>query len=160
VAAGRRCRQLRYGRVGKSGPWGLIVSIEDLTFGAEGRLLAASGNDGVRFWDVASGTDVGYLPIGRQDSVFFDPEGKWLYTSGRSRLRRWPFEPDTAPTVYRIGPPRAFEVPANHEGVRACATGRDDSWPSTMRPTPGCFCWTWRDGRPAPSRSTNPGSPT
>jgi WD40 repeat protein len=123
VAAASQCRQLRYGRVGKSGPWGLIVSVEDLAFGAKGRLLAASGNDGVRFWDVASGTDIGHLPIGRQETVFFDPEGKWLYTSGRNRLRRWPLEPEATPAAFRIGPPRAFEVPANRDSVAACRDG-------------------------------------
>jgi WD40 repeat protein len=123
VAAASQCRQLRYGRVGKSGPWGLIVGVEDLAFGAKGRLLVASGNDGVRFWDVPSGTEIGHLPIGRQEHIFFDPEGKWLYTSGRNRLRRWPFEPEATPAAFGIGPPRAFEVPANHDCVVACRDG-------------------------------------
>jgi WD40 repeat protein len=123
VAAGRECRQLRYGRVGKSGPWGLNVGVENPTFGAEGRLLAACGNDGVRFWDVASGADIGYLPIGSQASAFFDPQGKGLYTSGRSRLRRWPVEPEATAGVFRIGPPRVFEFPANEFFVRACRDG-------------------------------------
>jgi WD40 repeat protein/tRNA A-37 threonylcarbamoyl transferase component Bud32 len=121
VSSGRPCRQLRYGRVGKSGPWGLISSMEDLTFGAEGRLLAACGNDGARFWDVASGTDIGYLPIGAQRNIFFDPEGKWLYTSGRGRLRRWPFVADATAGGFRIGPPRAFEFAANEAAARACS---------------------------------------
>jgi WD40 repeat protein/tRNA A-37 threonylcarbamoyl transferase component Bud32 len=121
VAAGRECRQLRYGRVGKGGPWGLIGDIEGLSFGAGGRLLAASGNEGVRFWDVASGADVGYLPVGRQARLFFDAEGKGLYTSGRSRLRRWPVEPEANAGVFRIGPPRAFAFTANEN----LWTGRD-----------------------------------
>jgi WD40 repeat protein/tRNA A-37 threonylcarbamoyl transferase component Bud32 len=123
VAAGRQCRHLHYGRVGKSGPWGLNAGMEALTFGAEGRLLAACGNDGVRFWDVASGTDIGYLPIGSHASAFFDPQGKGLYTSGRSRLRRWPVAPEATAGVFRIGPPRVFEFPANEFFVKACRDG-------------------------------------
>src|SRR5258708_6807451 len=62
VATGRECRQLRYGRVGNQMA-SIATCAEDVDFGWGGRLLAACGNDGVRFWDVAAGQEIGFLPI-------------------------------------------------------------------------------------------------
>jgi WD40 repeat protein/tRNA A-37 threonylcarbamoyl transferase component Bud32 len=124
VATGRTCRQLRYGRTGNRRLWHNIVSVEDLDFGAGGRLLAACGNDGVRFWDVAAGEEVGFLPVGRQEATVFGPGGKQLFTYGRTGLRSWPVEPQpgATATTWQIGPPRRLPAPASHSLLRV---GRD-----------------------------------
>jgi len=107
---GRECRQFRYGRVGNQMPQHSIVSVEDLDFGCNGRLLAAAGNDGVRFWDVAAGEEVGFLPIGRHETAFFDPGGTRLFTYGRTGFRCWPVAllPGTAAPTVVVGAPECF----------------------------------------------------
>jgi WD40 repeat protein len=122
VATGRECRQLRYGRVGNQMPHHSIVSIEDLDFGWNGRLLAAAGNDGVRFWDVAAGEEVGFLPIGRHETAFFDQGGTRLFTYGRTGLRCWPvaLKPATLPTTVMVGPPERLDSTTGDDGLRAC----------------------------------------
>jgi WD40 repeat protein/tRNA A-37 threonylcarbamoyl transferase component Bud32 len=124
VATGRTCRQFRYGRTGNRRLWHNIISVEDLDFAAGGRLLAACGNDGVRFWDVSAGEEVGFLPIGRHEAVLFAPGGKQLFTYGRTGLRCWPVEPQPGAggTTWRVGPPRRLPAPANQESLRV---GRD-----------------------------------
>ena len=110
VATGRECRQFRYGRVGNRMPRYSIASVEDLAFTRDGRLLVATGNDGVRFWDAAAGEEIGFLPIGRHETAFFDSPGTRLFTYGRTGLRRWPvaFKPGKTTTTVAIGPPENF----------------------------------------------------
>jgi WD40 repeat protein len=114
LATGRACRQLRYGRTGNRRLWHSIVGVEDLDFGAGGRLLAACGNDGVRFWDMGTGEDVGFLPIGRHEATLFGPGGERLFTYGRTGLRCWPVGPHPADsTQMQIGPPQQLLAPGN-----------------------------------------------
>src|SRR5262249_52976789 len=117
VAAGQECRQLHYGRVGNR-----MSSVRsgagDLDYGCAARLLMACGNDGVRFWDVESGADIGPLPIGRHESAFFDAAGGRLFTYGRMELRCWPVAFASDRTTLRIGPPEKLGVPGNERWAR------------------------------------------
>jgi WD40 repeat protein/tRNA A-37 threonylcarbamoyl transferase component Bud32 len=127
VATGTACRQLHYGRLGNRTVAHSIASVEDVGFGARGRLLAACGNDGVRFWDVAGDGECGFLPLGRHETVLFDADGKRLVTYGRTGLRVWPIEAGAGdpPSTLRIGPPRRLPVPPHEGRLRAC---RDRDW--------------------------------
>jgi serine/threonine protein kinase/WD40 repeat protein len=119
VANGRECRPLPYGRARP--PLQLIGDINDVDFGAGGRLLAACGNDGVRFWDAATGAEAGFLPLGRHETSRFDAAGTRLFTYGRTGFRSWPVEPvpGAPPGALRVGPPRPFDLPPNDSALRA-----------------------------------------
>jgi WD40 repeat protein/tRNA A-37 threonylcarbamoyl transferase component Bud32 len=120
LVRGMACRQLRYGRAGNRKFQHSIVSIEDVDFCSDGRLMAASGNDGIHFWDVSIGSEIGFLPVGRQETIFFDSKGTRLFTYGRVGLHCWPIVPDLlTPSVLRIGPPQRLDVPANKQYLRA-----------------------------------------
>jgi hypothetical protein len=126
VATGQACRRFHYGRAGNRMLWHSNIDIEGLDFGWGGRLLALCGNDGVRFWDVAAGDEVGFLPIGRHETALFVGDGTRLFTFGRTGLRCWPVAPARgAPAAtLRVGPPERFNVPANQDFLRA-ARDRD-----------------------------------
>jgi WD40 repeat protein len=51
--------------------------------------MVSGSGDGVRFWDLAAGKEIAFLDIGPARAVFH-PDGKSLFTSGDSGLRRWP----------------------------------------------------------------------
>jgi WD40 repeat protein len=72
-----------------------------------GRLVAASGNDGVTVWDLGSGGAVAHLPVGATAAAAFDPSGTSLVTFGRSP-GRWPI---ARGTTLRFGPPDRLPSP-------------------------------------------------
>jgi WD40 repeat protein len=117
-------RRLLYGRPGNRIPWDAAFGAEDLDFAVGGRLLAACGNAGIRFWDLATADELGFLPSGRQESLFFDPEGTRLFAYGRTGLWSMPVQPapGAVPTTLRVGPPRKLPVPASYFEWRV---GRD-----------------------------------
>jgi serine/threonine protein kinase/WD40 repeat protein len=92
----------------------------DVDVSPDGRLLAVAMDDGVRFWDLGSGRELGPLAPGQANTVLFQPDGKELVTCGSSGLRRWPIRPDERePDVLRIGPPQDIPVPRPHSACRS-----------------------------------------
>jgi WD40 repeat protein len=85
----------------------------DLTIHPGGRLLAVGMEDGVELWDLASGRDVGHLPIGTTRHLLFDPSGD-LITRGTSGVWRWPVKIEPASGSVTIGPSRMLPMPGNH----------------------------------------------
>jgi WD40 repeat protein len=84
----------------------------DLAVGPDSRLLAVSGDHGVRFFDLVSGADLGGLPTGPTSGVGFDPAGEHLITGGGSPLYRWPVTPLPGAAGLRLGPPEPIPLPA------------------------------------------------
>jgi WD40 repeat protein len=85
----------------------------------DGRLLAIATGDGVRFWDLASGRELGFLPIGYTCCAVFLQDGRGLLTSGSGGLRHWPLcrEAGTA-NGWRLDPAR--KVPLAVSPTRIC----------------------------------------
>src|SRR5262249_45959237 len=112
VAISEACRQLHYGRLGNRTAAHSIASVEDVGFGAGRPLLAACGNEGVRFWDVAGAQEGGFLRLGRHMTVLFDADGKGMVTYGRTGLRYWPVNlaPGGPSTTLCVGPPRPMPI--------------------------------------------------
>jgi WD40 repeat protein len=68
-----------------------------LDISPDGRLMASTGPDGVRLWDVAGAKQIAMLVggaelPGRDPSAVFHPSGDSLLTSGSSGLFRWPIQ--------------------------------------------------------------------
>ncbi len=91
----------------------------------DGRLLAVGWHDGLGFWDLESGVELGFVPIqGGVRSLLFEPSGA-LLTNGLSRLYRWRIQPDTAdPSTLRIGPPEPLALPGSDGGIVQSRDGR------------------------------------
>src|SRR5262249_17021217 len=119
VATGQELRTLRgHDHVGK-GPWTVDISPDE-------RLLASGSGDGVALWDLASASEVAFLPVGigrptqeiqldrgNSSAGLFHPAGTSLLTAGSQTLLSWPLSPDlreeegTAGGL-RLGPARSL----------------------------------------------------
>jgi WD40 repeat protein len=93
----------------------------DCDFSPDGRLLAIGMGDGARLWDVKTGREVAHLP-GTAHSIFFQPDGRGLFTCGPQGLNCWPIErqPESAHRL-RVGP--ALSVPVPVAPQRAARSG-------------------------------------
>jgi eukaryotic-like serine/threonine-protein kinase len=88
---------------------------ERLSIRHDGRILAASTLRGVVLWDLASGAELGFLPIGNTPYLTFEGSGD-LLTSGAIGARRWPVRQGPHRGEFRVGPPRTLPLPrAYHE---------------------------------------------
>ncbi len=90
----------------------------------DGRVLAAASKfapqDGVRFWDLATGRELGFLPLGWTHAVLFHPQGGGLITGHeKGGAYYWPIRTERlassetdgqAGDVWHIGPPRWLGV--------------------------------------------------
>jgi serine/threonine protein kinase/WD40 repeat protein len=115
VAAGRGWQALRCAP-GEGGYF-------EVDFSPDDRLLAAGGRDGVKLWDLATGSEVGTVPQRDCRSVFFHPQSGDLITSGCFGLRRWALS-KSKEGVVRIGPPRKLYQPSPSESP-SCRVSRD-----------------------------------
>ncbi|MDX1925908.1 MAG: protein kinase [Pirellulaceae bacterium] len=86
-----------------------------------GRLLVAGMDDGFGFWDLATGCELGFVPMGERErqvtEVRFGSNGT-LLTAGGSGLMRWPVKlnPQSA-NQWMIGPPeRVFPIAGRMSG--------------------------------------------
>jgi WD40 repeat protein/tRNA A-37 threonylcarbamoyl transferase component Bud32 len=77
-------------------------------------LLAINRNHGVRFWDLPTGSEAGFLPVGRPTYLAFDPAGRYLLTAGDSKsLARWPIDREPGGRLgFGIGDPELIPYPA------------------------------------------------
>jgi serine/threonine protein kinase/WD40 repeat protein len=77
----------------------------------EGRLLACAHWDGFSLWNLASGSNLAFIPTGRINSVLFEPSGALLSLSAQG-LQRWPISKQWATTgKLSIGPPESLPLP-------------------------------------------------
>jgi eukaryotic-like serine/threonine-protein kinase len=91
----------------------------------DGRVLAMGSDHGVVLWDLASGVELSFLPIGRTWSVLFDASGDLLtLTPATLGVQRWPVQLDPIRAEFRIGPPLRLSFPeASLAGLSADASG-------------------------------------
>src|SRR5262249_49177978 len=88
-----------------------------------GRWLAVAMADGPRIWDLTSGRQIAWLPIGHTNCVWFEPSGA-LLTSNQEALWRWPVSAAmTNGSPPRIGPPQRLPVPSIGEHISASRDG-------------------------------------
>src|SRR6266542_1498715 len=102
----------------KMGAW-------SLAFSPDGRLLATTEHDGIRFWGVADGRELGFVPVKDCRSVAVEPSGKGLITSGSAGLFRWPMErEDRATNTIRLGTPSSLSAGTGFVRSDLSADGR------------------------------------
>ncbi len=100
----------------------------DLGYGSatirlDGRVLAVGTNGGVVLWDIAHGTELAFLQIGKAEKLLFEASGD-LLTSGSIGVRRWPVRLDPDRGEFRIGPPHSLPLPAGSEEIAQDRSGR------------------------------------
>ncbi len=96
-----------------------------------GRLAAQNSSDGLRLFDLTTGSEVAFVPTNKeqQNSEFFgrlcfDAKGT-LYTNGRAGLFVWPVTPNpNGPGKWTLGPPRRLLFNPGINGVSASADGK------------------------------------
>ena len=82
----------------------------------DGRLLAIAMTDGFGLWDLASGSELVFIPTGGMNNcVLFEPSGALLTLCPRG-LFRWPVEKNPGGAGHWVmGPPERLPLPRGHE---------------------------------------------
>jgi serine/threonine protein kinase/WD40 repeat protein/Tfp pilus assembly protein PilF len=117
LARAEECRTLHHGQVGNRTPRaGWVYTVD---FHPKGRLLASTGRDGVRFWDVATASEVAHLPL-PSASGRFCPQGGEFVTHSVAGVHRWPVRPPHPPErEYRLGPPETLLAGDTGDGAES-----------------------------------------
>ncbi len=115
VASGRECWRLQGSRHPPAEAW-------SIQFSPDGQLLVLCSSDGVGFWDAATGTPVADLPLARNPTALFHPDGGTLITCGPQGLYRWPLTPAGADARngLQVGPPEGVALAGARRLERAC----------------------------------------
>ena len=82
----------------------------------EGRLVAIATTDGFGLWDLATGSELVFIPTGGMtNSVLFEPSGALLTLCPRGLLR-WPMQTDSGGSGHRVmGPPERLPLPRGQD---------------------------------------------
>ena len=88
------------------------VEYESVAVSPDGRLLAAGMHDGFGLWDLASGSELAFIPTGGQHNlVHFEPSGALLALCPTG-LVRWPVRQESGtPGSCVLGPPERLPLP-------------------------------------------------
>jgi serine/threonine protein kinase/WD40 repeat protein len=116
LADGREYRMLLRRRTPK------IRGCHSLSVSPDGRLIAAGMADGFGLWDLASGSELAFIPTGGANNfALFEPSGDLLVMCP-SGLLRWRIGKDS-PEQWVIGPPERLPLPRGH-GLGQSRDGR------------------------------------
>src|SRR5262249_51824770 len=86
---------------------------QSVSVSPDGRLLAAGMTDGFGFWDLASGSELAFIPTGGNDNaVVFEPSGALLVLCP-SGVFRWPLGKNAAGGGV-WGPPERLPLPRSN----------------------------------------------
>jgi WD40 repeat protein len=104
------------------------VSSQQVRYGrpsirSDGRVLAVHTTEGVVFWDIAGGLELGFLPIERSWHSMFAASGDLIATSS-SGVQRWPVHLNPDRGEFRIGPPQQLPLPSGPAEIDADRSGR------------------------------------
>ncbi|MCU0962855.1 MAG: WD40 repeat domain-containing serine/threonine protein kinase [Pirellulaceae bacterium] len=92
---------------GRGGKWW------DVSIHPSGRLMAVGSDNGVSLFDLQTGQDVGYLPVGHAASPWFVPATGDLLTYSPRGLLRWPVHfSEQDPSRVTVGAPGKLPCPA------------------------------------------------
>jgi WD40 repeat protein len=119
IARGHECRTLHPSVAGNNGPWFIDIS-------PNGRWLAAGYHEGVRLWDLATGSELAFLPT--SEHCRFDRGDGSLITTSEQGAQRWPMTADTLAGTLTIGPPQLLTKPEGKFPILS----RDGRWVSTV----------------------------
>ena len=89
----------------------------------DGRVLAVGTEQGVVIWDLAQGTELGFLGIGLAWHSLFEESGD-LLTNGSLGVLRWPVQVDQERGVVHIGPPSRLSLPSSDCEIAEDRLGR------------------------------------
>jgi serine/threonine protein kinase/WD40 repeat protein len=83
----------------------------------EGRLLAVAKVDGVGLWDLATGSQLDFIPgAGTDNRGLFEPSGALLTLVAPAGLSRWPIRKEAnGDRAWAIGPPERLPLPHGHD---------------------------------------------
>ena len=104
---------------------------------ARSRLLAASTERGVRFWDLATKSTIGFLPIGSVKRMHFDDSGA-LWTNSPAGVLRLPIQESTdEPGTLVVGPASSVLPAGSDADLAVTPDGRTLACGGTA----GAFVW-------------------
>jgi WD40 repeat protein len=111
IEGGLECRTLHHGNTGNLSPRTSTVLFRSVGYSPDGRILAASGHDGVRLWDGATARELAHLALGPTQTLQFLPDGTGFFTLGRSGLQRWRIHEESGggSVTVRVGPPLTLD---------------------------------------------------
>ncbi|HZU38491.1 MAG TPA: hypothetical protein VFA18_21380, partial [Gemmataceae bacterium] len=157
LSDGRAYRTFPQDNMVPHGFWGPAAAID-----SGGRLLATTFAEGVAFWDLATGTRIGFLPLDRPNRVAFTGGRQKALLTGAEQgcTLRWPVREDsTIPGLYHIGPPEPLPIPSgswlSHSetgdvlATAARASARTEGWAGI---------WLWHSGESRPPQQLEPGT--
>jgi serine/threonine protein kinase/WD40 repeat protein len=83
----------------------------------EGRLLAVAKLDGIGLWDLATGSQLAFIPGGGPNNrVLFESSGALLTLIAPTGLSRWPIRKEAdAGHAWVVGPPERLPLPHGHD---------------------------------------------
>jgi WD40 repeat protein len=125
LAEATECRILHPGMIGNRTRRPTLSEATGVIFHPGARLLASTGQEGVRIWDTTAGVEVAHLPIGWV-SAAFSPDGSRFLTSGADgvHLRTIRYDPAPGGAGLRLGAPTAVGAA---KGLRTGAVSWDRS---------------------------------
>ena len=99
ICPSQECRTLFPGDPSRE----LLFSSADFWWG--GLVLAAARDDGIRIWNLQTGRQLAFAPIGKTSTVLFQESTGSLISRGPSGVFRWPITVSADLNSWCIGPP-------------------------------------------------------
>ncbi len=123
IAHGQEVRELHPSAAGNRTDNPAQLAINHGSFHPDGQILGTGSMDGARFWDLSTGRELAWLPIGACQRVLFHPTGDAVLTLSDAGIFRWPLSKSSSDfDVMQCGPPRKLGIDLSS------MTPRDGQW--------------------------------
>lgn len=108
IAHGKELRELHPCAAGNRTDNPDQLAIIHGAFHPDGQMLGTGSMDGARFWDLSTGRELAWLPIGACHSVLLHPTGDAVLTLSDAGIFRWPLSKSSSDDFHAIhcGPPQ------------------------------------------------------